>query len=102
LALDEQSSSQIADRDQAVVVRLSGRDLGLYLGPTPMGKLVLRADGDLRRGRFPWRTPAFWMAAMDLIGNGIKHAGGVGTGTCLRLPRPVNGVLPGMAPCRLR
>lgn len=29
-----------------------------------------RAEGDLRRGRFPGGLPAFWMAAMDLIDKG--------------------------------
>ena len=37
-----------------------------------MSMLAPRAEGDLRRGGFPWRTPGFAEAAMDLIDKGIK------------------------------
>jgi hypothetical protein len=33
--------------------------LGPYLGPAPLSMLVLRAEGGLRGGRFPWRTAGF-------------------------------------------
>jgi hypothetical protein len=60
------SSGQVADRSRAVVVCLSGRDLGLYRTPAPLSMLVLRAEGDLREGVSPGGLPAFWMAAMDV------------------------------------
>jgi hypothetical protein len=37
-----------------------------------MSMLVLRAEGDLRRGGFPWRARGFMGAAMDLTNKGIK------------------------------
>lgn len=50
-----------------MVVRLSGRDLGLYLGAHPSSMLVLRAEGGSLGG-----LPAFWGAVMDLIDKGSK------------------------------
>jgi hypothetical protein len=81
-----------------MVVRLSGRDLGLYLGPAPVSMLVRRAEGrSPQRGDSLGGLPAFWMAAMDLIDKGITVRRGhrhsvtvpVGRGWILSLALPI-------------